>query len=72
MPTLALPDVAAFFMVLLNYGHKRIEANKAVAKEAVPVAGDPKVAEMKAKLDEVESKISALSLQSGIRNLGKQ
>lgn len=35
MPTLALPDVAAFFIVLLNYGHKRMESNKAAKEEAI-------------------------------------
>ncbi len=35
MPTLALPDVAAFFVVLLNYGHKRLESNKAIKEQAI-------------------------------------
>ena len=59
MPTLALPDVAAFFIVLLNYGHKRMEANKAAKEEAkltsqLSVSMDEKVKEVTAELEKIK------------------
>lgn len=42
-PQFSIPEVAAFFMALLNYGHKRHESNKAIANEVPEVIPTPAI-----------------------------
>lgn len=32
-PTFTIPEIAAFFIALLNYSHKRLESNKAIKND---------------------------------------
>lgn len=63
-PTFTLPEVAAFFLALLNYGHKRHETNKAIAQEVplvetVPQAVD--LAPIQAEIDSLKANQEAVA-----------
>lgn len=61
IPTFTLAEVSAFVIVMLNYGHKRRENAKAASNNKV--ATD----DVSTKLEDLESKVGALLLSSGLR-----
>lgn len=67
-PAVSIAEVAAFFIALLNYSHKRYEASKAANAEVVTIdESRAAVSEMATKLTEIESKVTGILLATGFK-----
>lgn len=61
IPTFNLTEVAAFFIAMLNYGHKRIQNNQIETTEKKSTES------IIAEIDEIKSKVSAIDLKTGLK-----
>ena len=68
-PVASLTEAGSLLMVLANYAHKRIVNTANAQPDETPDMITPQIDAMKTKMSDVESKISALSLQAGIKKL---
>lgn len=68
-PVTSFVDVGTLFIALASYSYKKV-VNKDV--QAQVETSNDELNSLKSKLDEVESKVSAISIATGIRPLGKR
>lgn len=64
--TFSVPEVAAFFIALLNYGHKRFESNKRVENEKFEEVLK-QVESFSKEITETKSKLSKIDLSKTLR-----
>lgn len=64
-PATSIVDIGALCISLMNYAGKKLINQSATSKQEDPLS--PKVNEIEQKLAEVQSQISALSIQSGMK-----
>ena len=63
---------AALLVSLLNYMDKRRTSAKAEAIATLPAIDNEEITAMKTKLEEVESKVSSIAIQAGLRPIVKK